>query len=1596
MSPPTWAAGVVEGYANSFLSLVDLGAKISHSAFGTSDPDVGTLNTTRTGSGGTASTLTEFLIPYLLTEGAAGGAVTALKGARAARLAFEVGEGATKLERAVNFGEQAAKLIELSNKEKIGVRLGSAAVADFAGFTGRSERFSNLINDKAPALSNPLTRYLAADPNDHWAEARFKAAVEGLGLGLATEGILAGAKLMLGIDRGSQSVTRQSLERMAKYIDENAKTKEIAGQVTGVSPNITNEQVGKVLLLHGLIAEKNGTTLEKYLGNLNSVRETVSGELPGKAALGQHLHLSPVEPGFQRITHTDTSKRWFVFDIPDEEMAKHPEYRTTDDVPREYFRGDFKPGAYHAPEPQVLAPLAPEAPTIPLRPEPIDVKPGEPVPATSTNALPLENPTVSLKEPVAPSGATDSIPLEPAPSPEQYALKNSTKKVRGYIQSIADGQAIIYLHKTADVSTFAHEMFHYGRLYSGVGGELQSALTKAFGGTDGVFSPKVEEDAASAFERYLYEGKAPVKELEPHFAKLRDWMVNVYKGVNNTAIGGEVSPEVRNLFNQMLGFGPDAKAGKPALAQGALQGDAFYKKYPYQHTLLRDASDETIDKIVRDGFDSGIGPNATLATKGPPTDIIQKKYGTKAGRIVLALPEEAILDTPNGPKIKSGYKPTRDQFIKIERDYEPLHEAAARNKPLAQHSNDELVPAGKAMLLDASFPDGPPPPREATEGGSAAVDEVTRQSAGKLDYVASRTLAQKAILPDTIAEDLAKALDSKDPIENGAHVFQAHFNGARVDLTDGGQKFFDIAKEALDEHIFNRRDGVVPRKVTEEAARSISAEHGTSFENTLKFLSSMDKTTRDLAEKHLAGRMLTTSTFNEASKLSLAAANNPLNRALQEQADEAAIQMGKALVLTNNSSTEIARALDSHNITSAYVPITAKSLKNLQDALQSGSPMAKAQLRRMLAVADDTQGVRRVLKWVDGQVEAQGSRLLSLHNEWWINSLLGGVKTHVTNFTSQLLQTFMLPAYRIAGGAMTANTDAMKSGFRAYANLVHSAMDVFEYTDKGLRINPDSSVGNAIKAWVNEQPILDHVTKVDGSPRFAWTAEKLGVDKINHPILAGSINYLGKAIRLPTRFLTGMDELFKQVNYRAWLRDEAYQEAFRQGLHNDPQEFASFVNRYMEDGFGKLGQAANESALLKAKQATFTQDLVEGSLVKTISDGVQKHPILRTVIPFIKVPTNLLKTARDFTPGLNLMFKDFREQFFSPDAMIAADARGRAAVGTAFWSLAAGAAVSGTITGGGPKDPELRAAKMATGWRPYSLAVPGKNGQITYVDYRRMEPLAMLMGLSADFAEVAHTADQQTGEDLATAMTVALSKNLVNKTYVNSIAEVVNVLSDPDGSVGKFIRNRAAVEAVPGMIANLHEDDNLREVRTVMDAIRNRLPGTSDQLPPKRDLFGEPIQAPVGYPFDTFRYSTRVGDPVKEELAKLEFGFSQPQKKYQGVDLTMVNNPAGRSAYDYYLEQHGKVQIGGRTLPQALSRLIESDSYKALPDPNGPQDKDNGKVKRVQEVIGRYRDAAAREMLKAFPEVTAMKKALDKRKQDARRPVSNVLARLSS
>jgi hypothetical protein len=149
------------------------------------------------------------------------------------------------------------------------------------------------------------------------------------------------------------------------------------------------------------------------------------------------------------------------------------------------------------------------------------------------------------------------------------AFQEEGGKVKGAIDFTNNNKATLYIFDGADISTLAHEMSgHLGRRVLERLAEAnpdfakQYEAVKKWAGVKDVWTTKAEEKFARAFERYLRNGVAPTKALKEVFSKLKEWLSNVYKVIKNSSIDINLTNDVRETFDALLGkemFKPTAK-----------------------------------------------------------------------------------------------------------------------------------------------------------------------------------------------------------------------------------------------------------------------------------------------------------------------------------------------------------------------------------------------------------------------------------------------------------------------------------------------------------------------------------------------------------------------------------------------------------------------------------------------------------------------------------------------------------------------------------------------------------------------------------------------------------------------------------------------------------------------------------------------------------------------------------------------------------------------------------------------------------------------------------------------------------------------------
>lgn len=123
--------------------------------------------------------------------------------------------------------------------------------------------------------------------------------------------------------------------------------------------------------------------------------------------------------------------------------------------------------------------------------------------------------------------------------------------VKGAVDISDESKYVVGLFQNADISTLVHETAHIFRR-TVLDSEMLEQAERALGVKDGKWTRENEEAFATAFEKYLAEGKAPTAGLEAMFEAFKSWLTQIYIKLSQSPMEQDFSPEIRQVFDQMF------------------------------------------------------------------------------------------------------------------------------------------------------------------------------------------------------------------------------------------------------------------------------------------------------------------------------------------------------------------------------------------------------------------------------------------------------------------------------------------------------------------------------------------------------------------------------------------------------------------------------------------------------------------------------------------------------------------------------------------------------------------------------------------------------------------------------------------------------------------------------------------------------------------------------------------------------------------------------------------------------------------------------------------------------------------------------------
>lgn len=681
--------------------------------------------------------------------------------------------------------------------------------------------------------------------------------------------------------------------------------------------------------------------------------------------------------------------------------------------------------------------------------------------------------------------------------------------------------------------------------------------------------------------------------------------------------------------------------------------------------------------------------------------------------------------------------------------------------------------------------------------------------------------------------------------------------------------------------------------------------------------------------------------------------------------------MGKWLQNTDNSFVQM--LINDKEIAAKFDEILTKAIQR-NGRVDFNKELTRAVMEadykdvyRATQLTDNPENKAKVIKnWVDKQ-----GGLTS----YYVHNLLSGVGTLAKNVISGGINTIYFPAKKIVAGYLGGGSPLSREGWNTYKSMVASWKESWDMC-KAAFLNGDGKLSMMRDTMaIGEDEVFTGFRE--------WKFDFSTPEGIWHAVQ----NFHS----LMTRAMGASDELMSQLNYRSIKRaktiEQAKQLADKYGI-TDEAVISKIEDNLFDNAFDAAGRPMDVETLAEAKDILYqlplngqmfdraTGDMVQvrpqswvTGLAGSLNTAAASNPLLKIMFPFVKTGANILQMSLEHNGIYAMLSKNQRELLLS-QTREGALARSQVAFG--MFSLMSGCmmALGGMITGSAPTDANEKKALFATGWKPYSIRMGNK-----YVSYQGYEPLETILGFAADtvniYGSIVNSEDEAKWQKFSQRMISSLLNNFLDKAAFRTGLRQMAYLTSPDENGADYAK--ALSQTAQGFLPDSSFIRNVSSVgkrdvtkpqgyERILSNYFNR--GLGDY---RRDAFGN-RQDNYGL------IVTNAGDDNsdKPEYAELEnlaqYGFnpSEITKTITGTKLQykeFKNPQTGRSVYDTMQEELSTLEIGGKTLQEAVRELVTSQEYDDLPlgvDMNGYKfsRSDDTKLNAIRDIFTEYNDEA--------------------------------------
>ena len=215
---------------------------------------------------------------------------------------------------------------------------------------------------------------------------------------------------------------------------------------------------------------------------------------------------------------------------------------------------------------------------------------------------------------------------------------------RGYFES-SEEKDVITIMSNADASTALHELGHWYLKALNEMAKVDEVAQKQLDevdkwlGRSGDYTVSQQEKFAASFEAYLYQGKAPNKELKGVFENFKQWLQSIKNYAEDVlGRGAEISKEVNEMFDRM--FADDEYYNERKQARELLNRvRKSTRKERARNNIVDDRELDEVEKRHKD-----VSYEILSAATGKSVKYLKTIFETKSENEAQAKKREAIIN----------------------------------------------------------------------------------------------------------------------------------------------------------------------------------------------------------------------------------------------------------------------------------------------------------------------------------------------------------------------------------------------------------------------------------------------------------------------------------------------------------------------------------------------------------------------------------------------------------------------------------------------------------------------------------------------------------------------------------------------------------------------------------------------------------------------------------------------------------------------------------------------------------------------------------------------------------------------------------------